>query len=404
MGKATSQRLTDKAVKGAEGPAKGQALIWDTDISGFALRVTSGGAKSFVLDYRADGRKRRITIGRYPAWSVAAAREEAKRLRREVDKGEDPMEDRHEDRRAPTVATLWDLYERDHLPNKRDARSDRQMWANDIKPVLGKVKVEDVTRADVRRLHRTISRRAPVRANRALAVVSKMFSLAVNDYEFRQDNPAKGIPKNSEDRRERYLSQAEIAAVSQALTDYPGGASAANAVRWLLLTGCRVGEALAMTWSQVDWQAGAWVKPSAHTKQKREHRVPLSAPAMQLLQSIADGQGNGETYVFPGRKPGEPIKQLNSVWKWVRERAGVQDVRLHDLRHTYASILVSKGLSLPMIGALLGHTQQATTQRYAHLYDDPLREATEAVGAVVTGASGGDGADVVPIKRGGGHG
>jgi integrase len=213
----------------------------------------------------------------------------------------------------------------------------------------------------------------------------------------RGDNPAKGIPKNSEERRERYLSQAEIAAVSKALADYPSQ-NAANAVRWLLLTGCRKSEALAMTWDQVDWDAGAWIKPSAHTKQKKTHRVPLSAPALQLLRDVAQSQRQGERFVFPGRKPGEPLKQLHTVWNHVREQAGVEDVRLHDLRHTYASILVSAGLSLPMIGALLGHTQQATTQRYAHLFDDPLREATERVGAVVSGASG-QGADVVPMKR-----
>ena len=393
----TKARITDKVTRVTTAPEKGQALVWDTDMSGFALRVTAGGAKSFVVDYRADGRKRRITIGRYPAWSVAAAREEAKRLKRTVDRGDDPMGDRHEDRAAATVKRLWELYERDHLPNKRDGARDREMWHADIKPALGNVKVEDVRRADIRELHRAVSQRAPVRANRVLAVASKMFSLAVTDFEMRPDNPAKGIPRNHEERRERYLSQAEIEAVSKALAEYPAQ-NAANAVRWLLLTGCRKAEALAMTWDQVDWNAGVWTKPSAHTKQKKTHRVPLSAPAVQLLHDIAKGQRDGERYVFPGRKPGEPLKQLHSVWNAVKTRAGVEDVRLHDLRHTYASILVSAGLSLPMIGALLGHTQQATTQRYAYLYDDPLREATERVGAVVSG--GGGGADIVPMNRG----
>jgi integrase len=399
MAHSTSQRLTDKVAKAAEAPAKGQALNWDTEIRGFALRVTAAGAKSFVLDYRADGRKRRYTIGRYPEWSVEAARREAKDLRRSVDRGEDPMGERHEDRQAATVKRLWELYERDHLPHKRDADRDREMWKADVKPALGNMKVADVRRADVRELHRKVSRRAPIRANRVLALVSKMFTLAATDYEIRADNPAKGIQKNPEERRERYLSQAEIAAVSKALAEYPAQ-DAANAVRWLLLTGCRKSEALAMTWDQVDLQAGVWTKPSAHTKQKKTHRVPLSAPAVQLLHDIAKGQRAGERYVFPGRKPGEPLKQLHTVWNAVKDKAGVQDVRLHDLRHTYASILVSAGLSLPMIGALLGHTQQATTQRYAHLYDDPLREATERVGAVVSGEQG-QGADVVPLRKNG---
>jgi integrase len=393
-------RLSDKTVKAAEAPNKGNALVWDTDIRGFALRVTAAGTKSFVLDYRAGARKRRYTIGRYPDWSVTAARNEAKALRRIVDRGEDPLSGRDEDRKAATVNRLWELYERDHLPHKRDAERDREIWAKYLKRRFGTTKVADLRRADLRELHREITTAGkPVRANRVLALASKMLSMAVSEYEMRPDNPAKGIRRNPEERRERFMSQAEIAAVSRALAEYPGQTSA-NAIRMLLLTGARKGEVMQMSWDQVDLQAGVWTKPSAHTKQRKTHRVPLSAPAVQLLRQIADAQPEGERYVFPGRKPGEPIKSLKNQWGEIRDKAGVQDVRLHDLRHTYASILVSAGLSLPMIGALLGHTQQATTQRYAHLYDDPLREATERVGAVVSGEQG-QGADVVPLRKNG---
>ncbi|MBK1668322.1 hypothetical protein CKO28_09775 [Rhodovibrio sodomensis] len=394
-----AQKITDKLVRTLEAPESGQTKIYDTDVRGFGFRVTKAGARSFIFHYRAKGRERLYTIGQYPAWSVEAARNEAKGLRKAVDRGDDPMGERHEDRQAATVKRLWELYERDHLPTKRDADRDREMWKADVKPALGALKVQDVSRSDVRELHRKVTKRGPIRANRVLALVSKMLSLAATEYEMRADNPAKGIPRNPEQKRERYLSQKEIAAVSKALAEYPSQ-NAANAVRWLLLTGCRKSEALAMTWDEVDWDAGVWTKPQTNTKQKKSHRVPLSAPALQLLRDIASAQEEGTPYVFPGRQANEPLKQLHTVWNFVRDKAGVQDVRLHDLRHTYASILVSAGLSLPMIGALLGHTQQATTQRYAHLYDDPLREATERVGAVVSGNND-QGADVVPLRKNG---
>jgi len=202
--------------------------------------------------------------------------------------------------------------------------------------------------------------------------------LAATDYEIRADNPAKGIQKNPEERRERYLSQAEIAAVSKALAEHPAQ-NAANAVRWLLLTGCRKSEALAMTWDQVDLQAGVWVKPSAHTKQKKAHRVPLSAPAVQLLHDIAKGQRTGEQYVFPGRKPGEPLKQLHTVWNAVKDKAGVQDVRLHDLRHTYASHAVMHGASLSVVAHNLGHTDTRMVERhYGHLAPSYIKQEIQA--------------------------
>jgi len=390
-------RLTDKLAREATAPAKGQALTWDTDIRGFGLRVTGKGAKAFVFNYRAGGVERRMTIGQYPAWSVQAARNEAKELRKRVDRGDDPMGERHEDREAATVKRLWELYERDHLPTKRDAKRDRQIWERHVKGELGNRKVAAVRRTDVRQLHREISERAPIRANRVLALLSKMFGMAVTDYEMRPDNPTKGVPRNPENKRERFLSQAEIAAVSEALAAYPSQ-TAANAVRMLLLTGARKSEVMRMRWDQVDLAAGVWTKPSAHTKQQKQHRVPLSAPAQQLLHDIAwQQEDNPSEWVFPGRDPAEPISQLHSCWDFVRDRTGLHDVRMHDLRHTYASILVSAGMSLPMIGHLLGHTQPTTTQRYAHLYDDPLREATERVGAVVTGA--GQGGDVVPMQK-----
>jgi integrase len=213
-----------------------------------------------------------------------------------------------------------------------------------------------------------------------------MFSLAIK-WEMRPDNPAKGIERNPEQRRDRFLSGDELARLTEALADHSEQQSA-NAVRLLLLTGARRGEVLSATWDQFDLENGVWTKPSAHTKQKKDHRVPLSAPALQLLSDM--NAASTSDHLFPGKSPDVPMTEIKHFWAAVCRKAKIRDCRLHDLRHTYASILASSGLSLPIVGALLGHTQPGTTARYAHLYDDPLREATERVGAVVSAAGKGE--------------
>jgi integrase len=382
-----AERLGDVLVRKAAAPERGQRFIWDTDIKGFALRITARGAKAFVLDYRAKGRQRRMTIGSYPDWTVAAAREEAKTLKREVDRGSDPMGVRHSDSAAPTMRDLWNRYGSDHLPNKaaRTQADERSMWEKLILPSLGSMKVGDVTHGDVEALHRqiTVRRRTPIRANRTIEVLRKALNLAIR-WGWRTDNPASGIRRNPEEKRTRYLSQQELARVSQALVEHPEQVSA-NAIRFLMLTGARRGEVLNARWDMFDLGAGLWVKPSAHTKQRREHRVPLSAPALALLSDMRK-QATG-VFVFPGKASDQPLTDIKRTWASVCQKANVEDARIHDLRHSFASILVSRGASLPLIGALLGHTQVATTARYAHLYDEPLREAAELVGTAIGNVS-----------------
>jgi len=259
------------------------------------------------------------------------------------------------------------------------------MIENEILPRIGQIKVAAVTTRDVEDLHRGVSKRAPIRANRVLAVASKMFSLAVS-WEYRRDNPCRGTERNLEHKRDRYYSPAEIARLNEALGDYTNQV-AANAVRFLMLTGARRGEVLSAQWNHIDLVEGIWTKPSAHTKQQREHRIPISRPAMQLLTEMRTSSSGESDYIFPGRVAGRPLTDLKKVWAFAVGRAGLHDARLHDLRHSFASILVSSGSNLPLIGAMLGHTQPQTTARYAHLYDAPLREAAEKVGAVIEAAT-----------------
>lgn len=398
-----SERLSDKIVKALPPPASGNKLHYDAELKGFACRVTAAGARAFVLNYRAAGRERRYTIGSFPDWSTTAARKEAAEIKKRIDRGVDPMFERHEERAAPTIGELIDRFSSDHLPKKREStrRDYTAMLEKIVRPELSKMKVTDLRHADAGRLHRKISERAPYRANRMAAVLSKMMSFAVK-LEWREDNPVKGIERNAEERRYRYLTGDELRRLTEALVSH-SNRDAVNAVRLLLLTGARRGEVLTATWDQFDLAAGTWTKPSSHTKQKREHRVPLSAPARALLAEMrADADRRGETspYLFTSRTGTGPMVEIKSSWAALCKAAGIEGVRLHDLRHTYASVLASAGLSLPVIGALLGHTQPGTTARYAHLFDDPLRAATERVGAIVSGGSF-ESAEVISLPKGG---
>jgi integrase len=436
MPRRSTVRLSDQLVRKLAVPAKGAVITYDAETPGFGIRVTAQGRRSFVLNYVVAGCERRMTIGEFPAWSTTAARDEAALHRQEVRKGTDPITEREAQKAAtlaelsaPTMNDLFARYDAEHLPHKaaRAAADDRSMWQKLILPQLGSKKVSEIRPSDVDALHTRISKTTPVRANRTIEVLRKAFNLAIR-WEMRADNPASGVRRNPEEKRARYLSPDEILKLSQALSAHPEKTSV-NAIRLLMLTGARRNEVLRARWDMFNLDNGVWVKPSAHTKQRKEHRLPLSAPAVQLLAGIladaktaaAERKSSLGAYVFPGRD-GKPITDVKRTWLSVCKSAGLAqktekrtrdghtvktakgkpvfvwqpDVRLHDLRHTYASILASYGLSLPIIGALLGHTQAQTTTRYAHLYDDPLRAATERVAAVVTSKGH---AEVVPLRQ-----
>jgi integrase len=389
-------RLSDKIVKQLPAPPRGNRITYDDAVKGFGCRVTTAGARAFILNYRrkADGRERRLTIGSVPDWGTAAAREEAKRLKREVDGGADPVGEHQEMRGAATVADLCNRFERDYVPRKRTStqRVYRQQIAADILPAIGRMKVATASHADIDALHHKLSARAPTHANRVLALLSKMFSLSIR-WGWRTDNPCRGIERNQEHKRHRYLSGAELARLSVALAELRD-VEAANAVRMLLLTGARRGELLAARWADIDFAAGVWTKPGSTTKQKTLHRVPLSEASCRLLAEMRSQVGDDADWLFPVHG-GTHRGHINAAWAALREAANVPDARLHDLRHTFATVLASSGLSLPIIGSLLGHTTAQTTMRYSHLLDDPLRAATERASAIIAGK---ESANVVPLK------
>lgn len=391
-----AQKLTDTIVKALPVPAKGSKIEYDTEVKLFGCRVTAKGARSFILGYRTRaGRERRYTIGQYPDWKTGAARTEAAEWKRRIRNGEDPLADLEAERAAPTVADLCTRYEAEHLPKKRAraGRDDRQMIARHILPALKHKQVAGVTFSDVDGLHRKLTAAGtPIRANRVAALLSKMFSLAIK-WGWRADNPARGIERNQENKRHRYLTGEELGRLTLALAKH-SDQQGANIIRLLLLTGARSGEVMAARWADLDLTAGVWTKPGATTKQKTDHRVPLSGPARQMLRDLWENGTVDAEFVFD--VGGGHRKDIRRSWERLCEAAEIRGARIHDLRHTYASVLASAGLSLPVIGALLGHTQASTTHRYAHLFDDPLRAATERVGAIVMPSK--PEGEVVPMK------
>ena len=389
-----AEHLTERNIKSLPAPASGNKLFYDDEIKGFALRVTSKGARAFVVNYYLDGKERRITIGAYPDWTVTAARARAKEIKQQVDVGADPLEKRISRREAPTVADLFKEYDAKHLPKKveRSAKDDRSMWHTYILPRLGNKKVIDLTAEDADDLHAFISQTKTVRANRVIEVLRKAINLAIR-WKWCTENPCVGVHRNHEEKREYFLKPGEIERLAEALDQHPQKQSC-NAIKMLLLTGARKSEVLKATWSMFDFEGGIWTKPSHHTKTKKKHVVPLSILVVDLLTAIRDNNSH-PVYVFPGRVKDQPITDVKRTWTSICKMAGINEVRIHDLRHTYASLLISRKATLSVVGALLAHTQTQTTARYAHLYDDVLREATELASTAVQGdrkaESGSDG-------------
>lgn len=396
------QWLTDSLVKNLPRPRSGNRITYDDGdkaVKGFGVRVTAGGSRSFVLNYRTrTGRERRYTIGQYPDWKTATAREEAKELKKTIDRGVDPLAELEAGREAKTVADLATRFVEEHSREKNRPNTTA-LYEGQIKnwilPKLKNVKVAEVAFADVDGLHRQVKRDGgPYAANRVLALLSKMFNLAIR-WKWRTDNPVRGVERNQEHKRQRFLDPTEITKLIDAVSAHEDR-QAADIIRLLLLTGARRGELLKATWGQFDLVKGVWTKLGATTKQKTEHRVPLSEPARQVISGLRSeaerraqtmgAEVSAEDWIFPGRAAGTHREGIKRPWEEMRKAAGLKSLRVHDLRHSYASLLASSGLSLPIIGRLLGHTQPATTARYAHLLDDPLRAATEQVGAIVGGS------------------
>jgi integrase len=393
-------RLTKRLVEGTAAPQTGEVNLWDSEAPGFGLRVRAGGSRVYVVEYRnREQRKRRITLGPHGRLTVEQARERARQALAAVGRGEDPAEARLEERSAPTVAELAKRYLDQHAKPKKKPVSiaaDERILRLYVLPALGRRRAAAIGLKEIADLHHAM-RDKPIQANRMLALLSKMFGLAER-WGLRPPgaNPCRGIDRFPERRRERFLSAAELERLGAILDDEESeDPFVVLAIRLLLLSGARRDEVLALRWSEVNFDRACLSLPDSKTGAKL---IPLGPPALVVLSGAPRLEGN--PYVIPGRRIGGRLVGLQRPWVRIRERAGLPDLRLHDLRHTFASFGAAAGLGLPVLGAILGHRNQATTARYAHLADDPRQAGAARIsGEIAAALNGRPAAEVIAFKK-----
>jgi len=376
-------KFTKRFVEAIAPDSEKTLKFWDAELKGFGLIVLPSGRRTYCIEYRnVDRVKKRLKIGIHGTITTEEARDLAKKRLGQVAHGEDPTEQKKQLSNLATVGELASNYLELHGYKKRpkSLQEDQKLLQNIILPALGRLKVIYISRRELEALHKHYQD-TPYQANRALSLLSKMFNLAMS-WGWRDDNPATNIQKYQEEKRDRWLNQEELDRLWEVL-DRHSGHMTAYVFKFLILTGARKGEALGATWDQFDLEKGVWTKPSHLTKQKKKEHLPLSEKAVEVLQIVKKRTPKGSVYVFPGRIEGLPLKEIKTFWRTALKEAKLDNIRIHDLRHTHASHLVSSGLSLSIVGKLLGHTQASTTQRYAHLADAPLRHAAELFGSKV---------------------
>ncbi len=360
-------------------PQEADFFLWDDELKNFGVRVMPSGRKTFLVQYRAKGRTRRVKIGVFGSVTPDEARQQAQRLLGEVAHGEDPAEGIAIDRKSPTVAKVCERFLQEHVAIRCKPSTEigyRGIVERQIKPAFGTRRITDISRPDISKLHFEMRDR-PHLANRTLSVLSKIFNLC-ELWGIRPDgsNPCRHVPKYRETARERFLSPEEIASVGSVLDEAEAEGSetkaACDAIRLLILTGCRLGEIQTLKWEYV--QPPYLVLPDSKTGARR---IPISSDVQKVLSAITRIDGN--PYVLVGKNEGQYLAEIRHPWKRIQKRAGLSAVRLHDLRHTYASNALANGVPLEVVGKLLGHTQYQTTLRYAHLADGHLRDAAAHV-------------------------
>lgn len=391
-----NEKITLESVKAL----KPGDTIWDDELKGFGCRCQKSG-KYFILKYTINQRQRFYTIGEWSgALTPKQARREAEILKGQIRQGLDPMAEKDKQKKIPLVKDGFDRF-LEHIEAKCSKKTYveyRRLYEKLIKSEIGNYKIDAVTKTDIARLHHS-NKKSPYQANNILKLLSSFFSWC-EEYGHRTDgiNPCRKIKKFKEKKRERLLSEQELFNLAAAIkqyeedhkyvkdqphkkvkNDYPEFnftmSFVVAAIRLLILTGARRNEILTLQWKEVDFQNRLIRLQESKTGQKT---IYLSAPAMQILSDIPRIQGN--PYVICGKKEGAHLVNIKDPWREIRENAGLQDVRLHDLRHNFASTAVVTGHHLKVIGSLLGHSDTKTTERYAHLANDPLQTANEAIG------------------------
>ena len=435
-------RLTKTVVDGLE-PRVSDYVTWCGKLPGFGCRVRPSGSKSFIAQYRVGGRNspvRKVTIGTYGKLTVEQARDKAAKVLAKAELGEDVAGDRAKERAEMMVAHLCDEYLAEGCESKKASTlaTDRGRIERHIKPLLGKKRIGEVQRLDVERFLRDVANgktatdvktgkhgRAIVTggkgaATRTVRLLGGIFTFAVARG-YIATNPRIGVKLYADGKGQRFLSSGELQLLGDALREaetiglpwqFNEGVNekhrpiksgiarevvspfAIAAIRLLLLTGCRSGEIRNLKWSEVDFDRGFLNLSDSKTGAKP---VLLGAPALKVLSELPRVSGN--PFVIAGERSDQPRSDLKRPWKRITAHAGLSDLRLHDLRHSYASIGAASGMGLGIVGKLLGHASPATTARYSHFADDPLRRASDSISSTIAAALAGATGNVVSIKQ-----
>ena len=368
--------LTKRSVAAIEATGK-TLFVWDADTKGFGVRVAPGGTKAFIVQYRDGARTVRKTLGTYPTVAVERARQAAADILAANRLGETLPIMRGGGKLLGEVLDLF-IANAEAKKAPRTAADYKARIEKYIRPKFGTKRIGQVTRLEVERWHQEMSA-TPSQANHLLTILVAVFSYAAKNGLIKQsDHPALGISKYRENKRDRYLTLDEVAAFGTALADLEAVRNvspwAAAALRLLILTGARSGEVLGLKWSMVDLPRALLDLPTSKTGAKK---IKLSGAALEVLRAIPKVEN--VDWVIVGRRHGEAMTSLQRPFNEVCKRAGITGLRIHDLRHSAASIATSGGVGLPVVGALLGQSQAYTTQRYSHIHDDAERNAAEVI-------------------------
>ena len=413
-------KLTAKVIDAAKPEAK-RYVIWDTEKKGFGLRVETTGLKSFIVRYRLGqgGRnapRREIVIGRFGNWTADAARKEAGSVLNAVDAGRDPASERDRKRKELTISELCDRYLKDGTGHKKAStlKIDVGRIERHIKPLLGKRMVSEVDQADIRKFMRDIASgktaadvktgyrgRAIVEggkgtASRTVGFLGGIFSFAVHE-KLRTDNPVRGVKRYADNKGQRFLSGSELNALGDAIRtiEAEGGNKIALAIiRLLAFTGARKSEITCVKWPEIDFERQCLRLGDSKTGAKV---IPLGPPALTIF--AATERREGSEWVFPAESGDGTFQGTEKVWYKVRTNAGMPQLRMHDLRHSFASMGLAAGDNLAVIGKLLGHSDVKTTSRYAHLADDPVKQAAARISGSIAAALDGYNGDVVKLRK-----
>jgi integrase len=378
-------KLTKRVVDNLE-PGPKDRIVFDDELKGFGLRIAPTGRKTFLVQYRAGGRCRRVKIGQMGSVTPDQARKLARSVLGSVASGENPAEVIALDRKAPRVRDLAARYLRDHVELRlkpRTQREYRHCLDVYILPAIGSFRVADVSRADIVDIHSSM-RATPYQANRVLEVARAMFNHAeIWGLRAEGANPCRRVKRNPERKRERHLLPEELSRLGAVLDERLAAGLETPfviaAFKLLIFTGCRLNEIQTLKWEFL--KNGSIELPDSKTG---ERRIPLPPAAQAVIARLPRDPEN--PFIIAGDVAGQHVTDLQRPWRRIRKAAGLDDVRIHDLRHTYASNAVKQGLSLPMVGKLLGHTQMQTTMRYAHWEDAPVRSAATSVSNALSAA------------------